>query len=353
MRELVYSRMLATYDEEKRQEKQTVSEYLRYQNDLKIYELVIDTTTAPAHLTSHMILAELFKLADTTIRKFDETFASTRDDVKYLFAMIAFWLNLKYDRSEMDGVKNENYKRAFLVCFMKLALIDKLKIERPSGCCADIKDKSNDTILLKKFDRQVEFVEKYLNRNIKSSFSKSLEKLESDLICSPTSHQDNYDYLKDVKIKLNSFCPSFNYYESLLKCKKVNSKLDKFNLKLVHFLNEFQSIYMSFNYVCDIYENNANDLNDELKTMTLEKNNSQNSTSSVFRPLKLDEFFNASFLHNFIEELESRVNPDLYIFDLFGMKSLFKQIYCELLEIFNKVFSNWTFFIFSFCILFF
>jgi hypothetical protein len=43
-------------------------------------------------------------------------------------------------------------------------------------------------------------------------------------------------------------------------------------------------------------------------------------------------------LHNFIEELNHRVNPDLYIEELFGRKSLFKYIYLKLNNLFNEIF---------------
>lgn len=320
MRQLVYSRIIATSSSHPTSSPVIIQEYLRYQNDIKVYdiEILIDPVLSnkpPRCLTSRLILSDLLKFNDTLVQKFENMCVFIRDDVKYMFALLNFWLKFtSYDHTDMKGIKNENFKRAMLVAFMKLSVIDPLKIERPTR-----QPEQQSLSSLKKCERQIGFVENYLCRNSKE---KAFQ-LASELTA---SSQENFDYLKEIKVKLNSFCPSFSFYENELKNRKANNKLDKFNLKIIHFLNEFQTIYLSYNFVCDIY----NDSNDE--------ENNGSTTSDRFRPLKLDRFFNGSFLHNFIEELESRVNPELYIFDLFGQKSAFKQIYSDLIDFYNKVF---------------
>lgn len=358
MRQLAYSRLILNSIKSNSKpssttnvvDKVVVQEYLRYQNDIKIYEvsIPIDPSRTPIRLSPRVVLVDLLKFNDSLVTRFQESCAFVRNDFKYMLALLKYWLDLstyqQHDAATANTSKRcENIRRAFLVSFMKLSIIDPLEIERPSRedfMPSNLEKCPTPSLSLKTCDSSIDYVGKYLgvqnDDDAKSSFQLDAELTESR---SGTSGGENWEYVREIKTKLNSFCPSFSFYENALKG-QTNSgtsgfakKLDKFlNLKLIHLLNEFQSIYLSFNYVCDVFDNHEND-QDRAEC-------DQNDSAKFFRPLSLDCFFNSSFLHNFVEELESRVNPDAFVFDLFGRKSLFKYIYCELSDLFNKAFET-------------
>lgn len=243
----------------------------------------------------------MFRFDTLTIEKLETKYSSLREDIKYLIFLLKFWIDLTYENTELNGVKNANYIRAILVSFIKLSIIDPLIIKKPKNSNEEEKNNNNN---LKTMDRKIHFVEKYLSLEKKNTTFE----LNSELI---SDTEQNYEYFRELKTKLNSYCPNFNQYQSALK-NASSKKVEKFvNLKTVHFLSEFQAIYLSLSFVRDVFRNEQ----------------------CSFQLLSLDCFFNGSFLHNFIEDLESRVHPDLFIEELFGRKSIFKHIYYELKEL--------------------
>lgn len=247
-----------------------INEYLRLDKQIKIYDLLIDETVTSGSLTNKFIIEDLFKLNES-ITNFE-----MNQLLKYFFIVINHWIGLIKD---LTPIKCDNYKRAFIVSLIKLAIIDQC-----------LQKETNSTNL------------KVIDLTLKDNL---LNEFKTDMLTFNAKLTDN-DYIKDLKAKLYSFtCTASN---------KI------FNLKLIHCLCEFQAVYLSLNYI------------EEFMSATEPGLNS-------FKLIKLNHFFNASFLHNFVENLERRPHPDLYIEELFGRKSLFKYLYYDLLGQFNDLFQ--------------
>ncbi len=96
-----------------------------------------------------------------------------------------------------------------------------------------------------------------------------------------------------------------------------------FNLRLIHCLCEYQAIHLSLSYL----QGGLEAFEPSLRSNTLEL-------------LELGCYFNGTFLHNFIGELDRRPCPDLYIEEFFGRKSLFKHVYAKLMDEFDQCFRS-------------
>jgi hypothetical protein len=293
-----------------------VKEFLRYQKQIKTFDLDLgdlNKVNLSEFFDSSRVYKNLFNFDDNLSRKISLNFSALSARLKNFFATIYYWLNSddSSQSGEFELIKNENCVRAFLVALIKICLIDKcfFKLknlptfpsfsQNPASICQYEQNYEKDTLLSRHFSpREDEASNEFLN-----SLSDDLVKNESD-------HQ----YLSQIRVKLNSFS-----YSIVINNNFSGSKINRLlNLKLVHCLCEFQSICYSLNYMEEVIKL---------------------SQESFFKLLTMQSFFNGAFLHNFIEELEQRSDPDLYIEELFGRKSFFKFLYRELLDKFKSTFE--------------
>lgn len=288
-----------------------IREYLRYRGDLKIYELDLDQVESVSSWSFPFVQSQLLHLTNEQCELYRK-FSWADQRLRNLLCLVYFWTQTNYDdEPELKNVKSTNFVRAFFVSLIKLSLIDPcyeaIKAERSSLPA----QKSAETV-----GTSINSVEgDWTGTANRLDFDYWRKKIVDDAI--------NDDYVKEMRIKLGQYCPSFNFYQNVFKNSTAN-KLEKYlNLKTVHVLCEFQSIYLSWNYLVDAVEH--------LKLLT--------TTDQSFRALDLRCFFNSSFLHNFIEDLQRRSNPDLFVEDFFGRRSLFTHIYRELVSLYSGLFS--------------
>jgi hypothetical protein len=137
--------------------------------------------------------------------------------LKLLFASISYWCNGGLQENKgLLKIKNINFVRAFIVSFIKLALIDPVFLEMTSS------NSSTRNEWLTNFDNQTTEKEK--------------------LITNYFSNNDNFlcKLIEDLKSTGNS-----EYFE------EIHNKLDeikkKFNLEIIHYLCEYQTVYRSIN----------------------------------------------------------------------------------------------------------
>lgn len=293
IRQLIYSLLISG-------DNSSIKEYLRYEKEIKIFE--IQTIPLPKQITNRFILVDVLKFSDRIVDNLDIKYKGVKQEVKYLFCLVKYWLDLRYDKAELNDVKSENYKRAFIVGLIKLSLIDRLSLRKSE------KQQQTGSLLKKsEEDKPIDFINKYLCSD--GNFSD----FKADFDPQVEENQENNSYIRELKTQLNRYSPSSNYYQSL---KNSNSLSEKYlNLRIVHFLCEFQALYSAFTSLQKL-------IDDE----------------KFFPFLPLNYFFNATFLHNFILELDRRVNPDLFIADFFGRKSIFRHIYLQLIELFDGLF---------------
>jgi hypothetical protein len=121
--------------------------------------------------------------------------------------------------------------------------------------------------------------------------------------------EHNFEYLKDVYVKLNSY-------------KEISNKHLVNSFKIIHSLCEFQAIYQSVFYLQRFFSSFFE------------------SGADCGRFVTLHTFFNATFLANFNQELEIRSNPSLFIEELFGRKSILTSFYEFLFEKYSKLFQK-------------
>jgi hypothetical protein len=303
LRKLAYTLLANKYESSFDDDIIVINEYLRLDKDVKKYPIEIDTTFTD----NDFIYSQIFKSEMNSVE--------LNSKLKLLFASISYWLNSGglQQNKELSDVKNINFVRAFVVSFIKLALIDPVWLQIRSSIIKVESDLTNQTLeWLTNFDNQTtekeNLIKNYFsNHNEEATF---LFKLKQDL----TSTGD-IEYFKRIHIKLDSFCPHFEMAKSLVINKSSGNKMKSlFNLKIIHCLCEYQAIYKSISEITQIVQ--SPELN--LMSLTL--------------------FFNGAFLHNFVQELSGRVNPDLYIQEMFGRRSIFKVIYEKLMNIFENNF---------------
>ncbi|CAF1054328.1 unnamed protein product [Brachionus calyciflorus] len=299
-----------------------IYEYLRYQRDLKIYEVNLNEdnflSLEPTTLDTIFVLKNLFKIEENLISNLIlENFSGKLmcKKIKFLFAIIYFWLNTGKQNEDirvLDTSKDNNFIRAFIVSIIKSSIIDPCY----SIIKNDVTPVNDDKEGLKKFEHQDKFL-------INEFFSQNQDKNANFLMEAKNfliSDSKNFAYLKESKVKLSQFSSLFNQNFNANK-KLTLSKIDRMlDLKIVHCLSEFQAIYLSTFYAQTILNIVRGELND-------------------LKFLDLNCFFNGTFLHNFKEELDHRVNPDLYIEEMFGRQSFFKCLYRELFDYFIEVFE--------------
>jgi hypothetical protein len=269
IRRIFYSLMLQKYSKDESNEKTIVKEYLRQNNNLKIFE--IETYKNFSCSTGLNFFHQLFpnNSIDSLVK-----FEGLNEKIKVFYIILFYWLQTHEAISQK--FKNLNSIRAFIVSFIKYSIFDSM-----SGG-QEINDDENLKL----------FKDKFQNFN------------------------DYYNYLKDINVKslnnsvyMNEIKKKFNDYE--------NCENKKLNIKQIHFICEFQAIFQSLALVNEYFEN-------EMK----------------FELIKLNKFFNGSFLYNFTLELNSRVNADLFIEELFSRKSVFSSLYKFLFDCFIKFFNE-------------
>ena len=290
----------------------SIKEYLRYKNEIRIYDVSLrdhgsyDTTL----FNPNFILTKLFKFED----ELSSALCSNpvlNSKLKYMFATMHYWLkwsdhsNMQF--KELYRVKNKNCQRAFIVSLIKSSMVDvcysKFKTTSKQAASSD-----DNCIKCMEVEPDWENLLSALN------FEENLNNLILD------THANN-EYIKELKSKLQTFCPSLSMSHYQVKNTNVNKLNRLFNLKLIHCLSEFQAICLSLSYVQEVLE-------------AFEPN------SHALDSMDMNLFFNAVFIHNFVEELEHRVNPDLFVHELFGRKSLLKHLYTKLMDSFDALFGD-------------
>lgn len=254
--------------------------------DIKIYDVEIDPNESIQSLATNQVrlISKIF------LPEFDEATARHVSDfplvneLKFYFLVLFLWLKNNND--------NSNYKSAFIVSLIKTLIIE------PSYCLS--KSVTHSESLSIKVYEQDEFIDSFGKQDL----NVSVKQFESYL-----KSAENCEYLKELRTKLlSSFCPSLS--------DNGISKSDRhMNLKVLHAMSEYQAIHLSVSFLFET-------LFDQTPLIGLES------------------FFNGSFLHSFTEELQRRVNPSLYIEELLGRRSIFKQLYIKLVDLYNQLFAS-------------
>ena len=272
IRRIFYSLMFQKYSKnESLNENIIVKEYLRQSNNLKIFEVEIYRNFKST--TGINFFNQLFP---KTVVDSMAKFKAFNNEIKVFYFILYYWLSNKTFENISQKFKNLNSIRAFIVSFIKYSIIDSLNHDHFTDNNGNLK------VLKDKFQSFDDYFNYLQDINMNSS--------------------DNLGYLKEIDKKLNE-------YE-----KKTNEK--KLNIKLIHFMCEFQAIYQSLAFIDEFFEN-----------------------ETKFELIKLNKFFNGSFLYNFSIELNSRVNADLFVEEFFSRKSVFSSLYKFLFDSFIKFFN--------------
>ena len=244
-----------------------------------------------------VLCRQVFGLSDSQANRFARFSSGLCDKLKFCFLSLNFWI-----RVQTCEKSRESYKKAFLVSLIKSSVID--------PCYALIKNNSSvssreSSVNLRAYDGD--------NETFQNEFTDRFFSMHGfvDEFCNEClTSIENVEYLKELKLKLSvTFCPSL--------VEKASSGEKYLNLKIMHALCEYQAIYSSIVYLFE-----ALFVGEEMKL------------------LELELFFNGSFLHNFAEELQRRINPSLYIEELFGRRSFFKFFYNQLSIVYEKMFAE-------------
>jgi hypothetical protein len=304
IRKLFYSVLFNDYTKsnEDKSASNVVKEYLRVDNQIKIYDVELDSAASVNQLKQEsFLLKNVFHLSDSLSDRISKM-THLGPKLKNFFLMLNFWI------TNQSGEKNnENYKRAFIVCLMKFTIIEPVYSLINSNVSNSSTTSHSSINKLKFYEESSDsshLFNAYQNHNSNEFINEFTGMFSTD--------SENVEYLKELKTKLTaSFCPS------LVEPHATSGKSDKYlNLRVLHGISEYQSIYMSLSYLFEVVFVGESKL------------------------LDLDEFFNGSFLHNFIEELQHRVNPSLYIEELLGRRSFFKWLYYELSKFYDEMFAD-------------
>jgi hypothetical protein len=301
IRSLFYAILIKNFGfNESSAEPVVVHEYLRHQNQIKIFDIGLDNlNNVLANIKENSAMffyKNVLDFEDPLIGNLQsKKFSNFNEKVASLFSVIFYWLKShkstdSYESQISNPIKAENYIKGFVVSLIKTLVIDK--------CYSEIKARN----LLDQTSTESESIRKYEKKEdefiIDTYFNKSeSHSLANDLL----ENKNNYEYIKEIKLKLYPYC------QSVFHCSNSNSnKLNKFlNIKLAHSLCEFQAIYFSVKIAQEVFGLVSNNTMDNIKL------------------LELEQFYNGTFMHNFIDELERRSNPDLFIEEFFGRKSFF------------------------------
>jgi hypothetical protein len=327
IRKLFYSILTSKFEKSKASQTSIgINEYLRYQNQMKIFQVDLADLSVDLNTDySDFVYEHLFLFNQSLVEHINSSsFTDLSKKLKLFFACIQFWLgssliwkelateNLNEINCQFKAIKNKNCLRAFVVALLKCSVVDKC-YKTMKHCLNETNKNANSAKkenTLRYFANESNLIKEYFTIKEDEQFLNSLNQ-------KITSNPDNFEYIKEVRIKLKEFCLLQNSHK---KPTNANKLLRLFNFKLIHCLCEFQAIYLSCNYIQEVL-------------------NSLGTHQYLLNFLSIQSFFNGSFLHNFVEELERRINPDLYIEELFGRSSLFKHLYVELVEIFDQLFQ--------------
>jgi len=297
-----------------------IIEYLRFKNDIKIYKIELtdySKYTDIRLLDQEFILKHCLAINDKKYRRFQEA-KKFNESIKNWFAVLNFWMQYSSssisDEKELFRLKKQtNCKRAFIVSLIKCSIVD--------VCYNKFADISK--IKLSHASTDLKITDMPQNHNLlndtKYTVSDEFIYNLNEFILADTA---NNEYIKTIQSKLNSFCPSFTINHSQVKRTGAHRLASLFNLKLIHCLSEFQAIYFSLNYL--------------LEGLGAFSDNKMSKKNFILPCL--DEFYNGAFLHSFFCELEGRADPDLYIEEILGRKSLLRHIYVRLIACFDEIF---------------
>ncbi len=325
MRRVYYSILVNKFEKETADDQPIViREYLRFKKEIKIYDVELTDRfqyTDNRLLAADFIFKECLAMSDNKHRRLLSD-KQLNGVLRGLFAVLNFWKECsgcdgKRESDLFRIKKSKNCKRAFIVSLIKCSIID-VCYQKFADTPKQQQQQGLLTDLITNVDPQKhEFLSdtKYLASD---EFTDNLNKF----ILAEPGHND---YIKAVYSKLNTFCPSFTINHSQVKRTGAHKLAALFNLKLIHCLCEFQAIYFSLSYV--------------VEGLRAFGESELNYKSSFSLPC-LDKFYNGAFLHGFICELESRTNPDLYVEEVLGRKSLLRHIYVRLASSFDEVFGG-------------
>ena len=271
-----------------------VSEYLRCEKCIKIYNVSVDSKiTCSLFSDQKFVFSSVFSLNEALS---EHLLKFSKSKLIYFFATIFGWLEKSQNLMQINF---ENCKRAFILAFMKCSLIDPY--------CAELKKQSNRGDSVAHASLNLKVIETNDNNELIDLFFEPktvFSQFTSQSLLTKSSEISN-EYVKDLKVKLSAVTSI--------------EKNTSINLALIHHLCEFQAIYLSINYIREL----VNAIEPNVNTIDL---------------IELNCFFNASFIHNFVILLNKRPNPDLYIEELLGRKSFFKYLYNNLLKLYDDMF---------------
>lgn len=289
-----------------------IQEYLRFKKQIKIFKVPLDDRKlyeSTKLLDDRFILTKCLNVTPNACDLLMKSALNSK--MRIFFAVFEFWLKWNDPQFvELFEVKNLNCRRAFIVSLIKCSIIDvcylKFRSVNDNSTGKEpiriIKDVENNDFLSNKDYMRSESLIEDINKYILSDYS-------------------NNEYIKEMSFKFKAFTPSFSINHSQIK-KSSEYKLGRlFNLKIIHCLCEFQSIYISLGYI-----------KDTLKTL--------DSELEAYSLPSMASFFNGNFLHNLIEELNHRKCPDLYIEEMFGRKSILKHVYVGLMNCYDQIFGD-------------
>jgi hypothetical protein len=272
-------------------QQEVVKEYLRVENQLKIFNVeILDSIYLDSFQNEDYLFDKVYSLKNG--ENFDSCLKIDQK-LKTFFMVLNYWI-----KNLTKVNQHENFKRAFLVSLIKYSLIDP---------CYRVVKSFRDEAIGQKSESCLKIYDSTCSKFDESKFYDWSQNFTNRFLI---NNQENVGFLKELKFKLtNQFCmqtSSLSDYH--------NHKIEKsVNLRLVHLLCEYQSIYLSITYLYECL----------------------NKTSDL---IDLIFFFNGSFLHNLIEDLEHRINPELYVEELLGRRSYFKVLYCELSSLYDRLF---------------
>lgn len=296
-----------------------IKEYLRFRTEIKVYEVDLEDRSLYMRtdlMNTKFIYTHIFQLPPQTCQSL-LNHSRLSESLKQWFGTIHFWMKWNDNNNmafkDLFKVKNENCKRAFIVSLIKSSIVDVCykkfgsminKSTVGSACSSQLRtiDNTCEDVFLKN--------ESYL---LDEDFTSRL----SEYILSDVA---NNEYIKEIKTKLAAFTPPLAINHSQVKRTNAYKLGSMFNLRLIHCLCEYQAIYLSLGYVQGVL------------------NAFEPGLKSTIKLLDLSCYFNGTFLHNFIGELERRPSPDLYIEEFFGRKSLLKYVYMKLMMEFDSCF---------------
>ena len=297
-----------------------ITEYLRYQNELKTYAVHIDAQFALVTLASlsnssgDFMLATLFNLPTETCKRLGTL--PTR--LSYFFALIHFWLG----STQLTCCSKSNMVSALVLSFVKLSIIDSPLLATDAASQPALQvvvdttkyQPTSDVPVLELFGSAIEG-------------ERAMSKAQALF----ASAQSNLEHVKAVGKKLAAFCSPIQLSDHMLvnKTSCANKAQRLLNLGIVHSLCEFQAIYLSMDYVREAMS----------AWLAIEDARHTTAEAAIVELLDAELFFNGQFIHNFVQELERRPNPTLFVEELLGRQSLLRHVFVELVSLYNSVFQ--------------